>query len=294
MPSCVTELTPLQRMWLYENQLTRGDSYEEKWNRAAGGSGSPPSPLAAIFRARPDPDSGDEPEATGEEGELDPPPLPARYSQQSREDIRVAARDGERGQDGNAVGEREGHHTPPSPPSPPYPDPNLHHQLLPPSFHHPDIHAPHQLHYPSSLPNQHLPPFNQQRPPSHPPHLAHPPMHHGSHSPYESDPNHSPQNGSPILSSAPHGERPPLSPPRSPPRDEHLEEEQRRQQQKRQKLQQQQMIQHHYHHGPRFPHYGDKLTWKQSLENLKVYRAHYGVCIVFFATSLCPVPLVRI
>jgi hypothetical protein len=29
--------------------------------------------------------------------------------------------------------------------------------------------------------------------------------------------------------------------------------------------------------GPRFPHYGDKLPWQQSCENLKVYRDHYGV-----------------
>lgn len=33
MPTLISELTPLQSMWLYENQLTRGDSYEEKWHR---------------------------------------------------------------------------------------------------------------------------------------------------------------------------------------------------------------------------------------------------------------------
>lgn len=47
MPTLVTELTPLQRMWLYENQLTRGDSYEERWHTMRS-----PSFDTTIFRAR--------------------------------------------------------------------------------------------------------------------------------------------------------------------------------------------------------------------------------------------------
>lgn len=49
MPTLVAEMTPLQRVWLYENQLTRGDSYEEKWNRMPMKSS-----FDEIFRARPD------------------------------------------------------------------------------------------------------------------------------------------------------------------------------------------------------------------------------------------------
>lgn len=49
MPSLVTELTPLQRMWLYENQLTRGDSYEEKWAMQSSSFDS------TVFRSRPEP-----------------------------------------------------------------------------------------------------------------------------------------------------------------------------------------------------------------------------------------------
>jgi hypothetical protein len=33
MPTLISELSPLQQTWLYDNQLTRGDSYEEKWHR---------------------------------------------------------------------------------------------------------------------------------------------------------------------------------------------------------------------------------------------------------------------
>lgn len=71
MPTLISELTPLQSMWLYEHQLTRGDSYEEKWHRFAGpppGYGDPdpdrrvssaapsaaaPITTGGIFRSRP-------------------------------------------------------------------------------------------------------------------------------------------------------------------------------------------------------------------------------------------------
>jgi hypothetical protein len=54
MPTLITELTPLQRMWLYENQLTRADAdsrdaCEDKWSRM----GSTYS--TEIFRDRPEP-----------------------------------------------------------------------------------------------------------------------------------------------------------------------------------------------------------------------------------------------
>jgi hypothetical protein len=47
MPTLISELTPLQSQWLYENQLTRGDSYEEKWHRFD------PSFDTTIFRSKP-------------------------------------------------------------------------------------------------------------------------------------------------------------------------------------------------------------------------------------------------
>ena len=47
MPTLISELTPLQNMWLYENQLTRGDSYEEKWHRFD------PEFDTTIFRSKP-------------------------------------------------------------------------------------------------------------------------------------------------------------------------------------------------------------------------------------------------
>lgn len=52
MPTLVADLTPLQRMWLYENQLTRGDSrdsYEDRWTRMGTTYSDD------IFRARPEP-----------------------------------------------------------------------------------------------------------------------------------------------------------------------------------------------------------------------------------------------
>jgi hypothetical protein len=54
MPTLITELTPLQRMWLYENQLTGGDAdsrdaCEDRWSRM----GSTYS--TDIFRDRPEP-----------------------------------------------------------------------------------------------------------------------------------------------------------------------------------------------------------------------------------------------
>ena len=47
MPTLISELTPLQSQWLYENQLTRGDSYEEKWHRFD------PTFDTTIFRSKP-------------------------------------------------------------------------------------------------------------------------------------------------------------------------------------------------------------------------------------------------
>jgi hypothetical protein len=70
MPTLITELTPLQRMWLYENQLTRGgsgDSYEERWTRMGTSYSS------EIFRERQLP-------------ELEPPPPEPRMRKRRYED----------------------------------------------------------------------------------------------------------------------------------------------------------------------------------------------------------------
>jgi hypothetical protein len=48
MPTLVSELSSHQSMWLYDNQLTRGDSYEDKWNHRMD-----PTFDTTIFRNRP-------------------------------------------------------------------------------------------------------------------------------------------------------------------------------------------------------------------------------------------------
>jgi hypothetical protein len=54
MPTLVAELSSLQRIWLYENQLPRGDSYEEKWNPPGNNNSS--NFDASIFRSKQPPD----------------------------------------------------------------------------------------------------------------------------------------------------------------------------------------------------------------------------------------------
>jgi hypothetical protein len=143
MPTLITELTPLQRMWLYENQLTRGDSrdsYEERWTRMGTSYSSD------IFRER------------QQLPELEPPPPQPRMRKRRYEEefcIHISPRHVHQrlGDDDDDDGDEA---------------------------HAAAIHAP--------------------------------PPRHQAHS-----------------------------------------------------------------RGPNFPFHGDKLTWQQSLENLKVYRDHYGV-----------------